>query len=76
MTGLEDRNDDNLANMICGIYCENNPFIKIENIKEEILSRLKGGALWEYSLAKTLVKYGNNGRKIGNSKKIGERNEK
>ena len=41
MTGLEDRNDDNLVNMICGIYCENNPFIKIENIKEEILSRLK-----------------------------------
>jgi len=41
MTGLEDRNDDNLVNMICGIYCENNPFIKIENIKKEILSRLK-----------------------------------
>ena len=45
MTGLEDRNNDNLVNMICGIYCENNPFIKIENIKEEILSHLKRGSI-------------------------------
>ena len=52
---------------------------KHNNVKEyakEYVNLNRKGALWEYFFAKTLVKYGNDGREIGNSKNEGNKKKK